>query len=169
MSGLGILVSSRLRRTDVRSGWLLTVGGAFVTVAVLFSSASGIFHPYYVSLLAPFAAALTGAGAAQLAGGSLGMRIIGPVAVAAGVACELAVLHQYPGQLNWLHPVLIVVGVLAAAALATLAGRRARLVALGAVLAALLAAPATWAVDTLGHATSGTPSSRGLLPTRTAT
>ncbi len=34
--------------------------------AVLFSAASGIFHPYYVSLLAPFAAALVGAGAAQL-------------------------------------------------------------------------------------------------------
>jgi 4-amino-4-deoxy-L-arabinose transferase-like glycosyltransferase len=156
VGGAGILIASRLRRSEPRTGWVLAVGGAFLTTAVAFSAAKGIFHPYYVSLLAPFAAALTGAGAAQLVGGGRAMRILGPVAVAAGVACELAVLHQYPGQLGWLHPVLIVVGVLAAVALATLAGRRARLVALGVVLAALLAAPATWALDTLGHATSGT-------------
>jgi 4-amino-4-deoxy-L-arabinose transferase-like glycosyltransferase len=66
VSGLGILVASRLRRADPRTGWLLAVGGAFLVTAVLFSFASGIFHPYYVSLLAPFAAALVGAGAAQL-------------------------------------------------------------------------------------------------------
>ncbi len=59
-------LASRLRRADERSGWLIVVGGAFLTAAVLFSAASGIFHPYYVSLLAPFAAALVGAGAAQL-------------------------------------------------------------------------------------------------------
>ena len=33
---------------DARSGWLIAVGGAFLTTAVLFSFASGIFHPYYV-------------------------------------------------------------------------------------------------------------------------
>src|SRR3984893_2686193 len=66
VSGLGLLLASRLRRSDPRTGWLLAVGGAFLTTAVLFSVASGIFHPYYVSLLAPFLAALVGAGAAQL-------------------------------------------------------------------------------------------------------
>ena len=35
---------------------------------MLFSFASGIFHPYYVSLLAPFLAALVGAGAGELFG-----------------------------------------------------------------------------------------------------
>ena len=53
------------------------------TTAVLFSFASGIFHPYYVSLLAPFAAALVGAGAAQLIDGGRGARMLGPLAVAA--------------------------------------------------------------------------------------
>ncbi|HTR88535.1 MAG TPA: glycosyltransferase family 39 protein, partial [Solirubrobacteraceae bacterium] len=66
VGGLAVLIACRLRRGDARSGWLLTVGGAFVSTAVVFSEARGIFHPYYVSLLAPFAAALTGAGAAQL-------------------------------------------------------------------------------------------------------
>lgn len=32
---------------------MIAVGGAFLTTAVVFSYASGIFHPYYVSFLAP--------------------------------------------------------------------------------------------------------------------
>lgn len=156
VSGLGLLVASRLRRSDPRTGWLLAVGGAFLTTAVLFSAASGIFHPYYVSLLAPFLAALVGAGAAQLIGGGLNARIIGPLAVAAGVASELVVLGDYPGQLSWLPPVLIAVGVFAALALLARNRPRVRLLAVGAVLAALLVAPSVWAFDTLGHATSGT-------------
>jgi 4-amino-4-deoxy-L-arabinose transferase-like glycosyltransferase len=156
VAGLGILAASRLRRTDARSGWLMVTGGAFATTAVLFSFASGIFHPYYVSLLAPFAAALVGAGAAQLIGGGVGVRIVGPLAVLAGVVTELVVRAGYPGQLTWLPPVLIVVGSLAALALLAFGSRAVRMAATGAALAALLAAPAVWAFDTLGHATSGT-------------
>jgi 4-amino-4-deoxy-L-arabinose transferase-like glycosyltransferase len=156
VSGLGILLASRLRRADPRSGWLVAVGGAFLLTAFVFSEAKGIFHPYYVSLLAPFVAALTGAGAAQLLKGDLNARIVGPLAVLAGVATELAVLSQYPGQLTWLVPILGAVGVLAALALGAFAERRVRLIVLATVLAALLVAPATWAVDTLGYATSGT-------------
>jgi 4-amino-4-deoxy-L-arabinose transferase-like glycosyltransferase len=156
LSGLAILVSSRLRRADARSGWLMAVGGAFATTAVLFSFASGIFHPYYVSLLAPFAAALVGAGAAQLIGGRVNTSIFGPLAIAGGVASELVVLGDYLGQLSWLEPVLIVVGVVAAVALAAFNSRVVRLAAVGGVLAALLIAPGVWAFDTLGHATNGT-------------
>jgi 4-amino-4-deoxy-L-arabinose transferase-like glycosyltransferase len=156
VSGLAILAASRLRRADARSGWLLAVGGALATTAVLFSFASGIFHPYYVSLLAPFAAALTGAGAAQLIGGGRVARIAAPLAVLAGVIVELVVRGNYPGQLTWLPPVLIVVGALAALALMAFSSRAVRMAAVGAAVAALLAAPAVWAFDTLGHATSGT-------------
>ena len=48
---------TRLRRRDPNTAWLLAVGGAALTSAVVFSMAQGIFHPYYVSLLAPFSAA----------------------------------------------------------------------------------------------------------------
>jgi 4-amino-4-deoxy-L-arabinose transferase-like glycosyltransferase len=156
VSAVAVLVASRLRPTDARTGWLLAVGGAFVTTAVLFSFASGIFHPYYVSLLAPFAAALVGAGAAELLHGRVNTRIFGPLAIAAGVASELVVLGDYPGQLTWLKPVLIVAGLLAALALLVLDGRRLRVAALAGALALLLLAPGVWAFDTLGHATSGT-------------
>src|SRR5271165_5707280 len=126
VSGLGILLATRLRRADERTGWLVAVGGAFLTTAVLFSAASGIFHPYYVSLLAPFIAALVGAGASQLIGGKLNARVIGPLAIAAGVATELIVREQYPGQLSWLPAVLIVVGALTALALMAFSARRVR-------------------------------------------
>jgi 4-amino-4-deoxy-L-arabinose transferase-like glycosyltransferase len=161
VSGLGLLASTRLRRADARTGWLLLVGGAFVTAAVLFSAASGIFHPYYVSLLAPFAAALVGAGAAELISGSLSARVVGPLAVAAGVACELVVHSNYPGQLTWLAPVLIVVGSLAAIALLASSSPAVRAVAVAIALAVLLVAPTAWAFDTLGHATGGTFPSGG--------
>ena len=156
VSGLAVLVASRLRRSDARSGWLIAVGGAFVVVALVFSEAKGIFHPYYVSLLAPFAAMLTGAGVAQLRASGRFARVLAPAAIVAGVACELAVLHDYPGQLRWLVPVLIVVGAGAALALGAFRDRSIRTAALGCGVAALLIAPAIWAVDTLGYATNGT-------------
>jgi 4-amino-4-deoxy-L-arabinose transferase-like glycosyltransferase len=153
--GLAILVASRLRRTDARSGWLLAVGGAFLTTAVAFSTAKGIFHPYYVSFLAPFTAALVGAGFAELVKGDGAARVLAPVAVALGVLCEVKVLHDNPGELGWVPAVLIVSGIAAVAALAFMPGKwRAAIV--GAAVGALLIAPGAWAVQTLGHATDGT-------------
>ena len=86
VAGLALLVLTRLRRRDPRTGWLMAVGGAFLVTAVVFSFASGIFHPYYVSFLAPFAAALVGAGASLMLPRALGgtassktARIIAPL------------------------------------------------------------------------------------------
>ncbi len=186
LGGVAILLASRLRRRDPRSGWLLGVGGAFLTTALLFSFARGIFHPYYVSLLAPFAAALVGGGFGQLTGGEApdagyapgeqarrdaataptpaprpalherrALPALAAVTVAAGIATELAVLHEYPGELTWLAPALIVCGAFAVSLL-LIGGPRLRLAVLWSALALLIVAPATWAVETLGHATNGT-------------
>jgi 4-amino-4-deoxy-L-arabinose transferase-like glycosyltransferase len=156
VGGVAVLAASRLRRADARTGWLIAVGGAFAVSAVAFSSAQGIFHPYYVSLLAPFSAALVGAGAAQVAGDGRWARIFAPVAVVAGLITELAVLNALPGQLETVVPIVAAVAVLSAAALAVVETPRVRKALLGVALAALLVAPATWSVQTLGHATSGT-------------
>jgi 4-amino-4-deoxy-L-arabinose transferase-like glycosyltransferase len=134
VSAVGLLVATRLRRADARTGWLVAVGGAFLTSAVLFSAASGIFHPYYVSLLAPFTAALVGVGAAELMAGSARAGIFAPLALAAGAAGELAVLHQYPGQLSWLPPLLLVTCIAAGLVLILLRSQRARLAAVTAAL-----------------------------------
>jgi 4-amino-4-deoxy-L-arabinose transferase-like glycosyltransferase len=151
VGGVALLATSRLRRSDARSGWLIAVGGAFLATAVAFSFAQGIFHPYYVSLLAPFIAALVGAGVAVLPRSS----VFAPLAVSAGVLTELAVLHKTSGGLDWVEPVLVVAGGLAVLAL-TIGRDRIRAVALASALGVLLIAPAAWSVQTLGHAASGT-------------
>ena len=156
VAGVGLLVSSRLRRRDPRTGWLIVVGGALVTTAVVFSFASGIFHPYYVSLLAPFIAALIGAGAGQMLAAGRGARVLAPLAIAGGAITELVVLNEIGGQLSWAVPLVIAVAGLSALALATSVSPRTRKILVGVALAALIAAPATWAAETLGHATSGT-------------
>ncbi|HEX3831557.1 MAG TPA: glycosyltransferase family 39 protein [Solirubrobacteraceae bacterium] len=156
VAGLGLLVATRLRRSDPRSGWLIAVGGAFAVSAVVFSYASGIFHPYYVSFLAPWTAMLVGAGVGlALSGGRLG-RIVGPLAILGGAVTELVVLGNLSGSLSWAKPLVIVVGIAGAIALAIRLSPRLRMIALVVTVAALLAAPATWATETLGHATSST-------------
>ena len=163
VSGLGVLAVSRLRRRDPRTGWLIAIGGAFATTAVVFSFARGIFHPYYVSLLAPFAAALVGAGVGLMLPGrgqgvteSRAARVIAPLAITAGAATELVVVGELSGALSWATPLLIGVGGGSAVLLGTALSPRARAVIVAVALAALLAAPATWTAETLGHATNGT-------------
>ena len=92
VGGIVIVAVTRLRRDDARSAWVIALGGAFLATAVLFSGAQGIFHPYYVSLLAPFTAALVGAAAGGLASGSLGPRQLAVGVIAAGAATEIVVL-----------------------------------------------------------------------------
>ena len=156
VAGGALIALTRLRRTDARTGWLIAVGGAFAVTAVAFSYAQGIFHPYYVSLLAPFTAALVGGGVAALTGGGRVAQIAAPLAVVAGMVTELAVLNQYPGDLRAVALVMAVTVVLAAASLAIVTSSQGRRIALATALVALLLAPAAWSFDTLGHATSGT-------------
>jgi hypothetical protein len=77
------------------------------------------------------------------------------VALAGGAVTELVVVHT-SDRSGLDDPVLIGISALAVivAGLTTSAGVRA--VAVAALVAALLVAPASWAVDTLGHVTSGT-------------
>ena len=72
--------------------------------AVVFSFASGIFHPYYVSFLAPFTAALVGAGAGLMLEHRPSARVIAPLAIAGGVVTEFVVLNDRSGQLGWAVP-----------------------------------------------------------------
>jgi 4-amino-4-deoxy-L-arabinose transferase-like glycosyltransferase len=156
VGGLGLLVATRLRRSDPRTGWLLLIGGAFVTIAVAFSRAEGIFHPYYVSQLAPFIAALVGATVALILRRDLIARVVGPAAVVAGVLAEIAILHDNPTSLSWWPGLLAAGGIVAAGALAIVLAPRARALIVAAAMALLLLAPGAWAVETVGHATNGT-------------
>jgi 4-amino-4-deoxy-L-arabinose transferase-like glycosyltransferase len=156
VAGAAILAVSRLRRRDPRTGWLIVIGGAFLTTAIAFSFASGIFHPYYVSFLAPFTAALIGAGVGLIVSSAHGARVLAPLAIGAGVITELVVLGGLNGALGWAEPLVIALAGGGALVLALRLARRVRITVLVLALAALLAAPATWAVETLGHPTSST-------------
>jgi 4-amino-4-deoxy-L-arabinose transferase-like glycosyltransferase len=156
VAAIALLALTRLRRRDPRTGWLLAIGGAFLTSAVVFSFARGIFHPYYVSFIAPFAAALLGAGVGLMLDRGRTGRVIAPLAIAGGAVTELVVLGETGGSLTWAVPLAVVVGSCTAIVLAGGLRARTRLVVLAVAMAALLAAPATWAAETLGHATSST-------------
>jgi 4-amino-4-deoxy-L-arabinose transferase-like glycosyltransferase len=166
--GAALVVLTRLRRNDARTGWLIAAGGAFATTAIVFSFAQGIFHPYYVSMLAPFTAVLVGATTGVILRGDRAARIVAPIAIAAGLASELVVIDRAATDERWLVPVLVLAAIAGAAALATQLPGRVRGAALAVALGALLIAPASWAVDTLGHPTSSTfpaggPESQGTL------
>jgi 4-amino-4-deoxy-L-arabinose transferase-like glycosyltransferase len=170
--GLGIAALSRLRRGDPRTGWIIAVGGAFGVTAVAFSFAGGIFHPYYTSLLAPFAAALVGATVGQVLTAerreAVVARMVGAVAIGLGAIVELLVVDHSAGDLDWLVAPLVIVSIVSVAALLfadPLAERvgaggasaaRLRLAALACAVGILLVGPAIWSVETLGHPTSGT-------------
>jgi 4-amino-4-deoxy-L-arabinose transferase-like glycosyltransferase len=156
VAGVALVATTRLRRADARSGWLIAVGGSFATTALAFSFAQGIFHPYYVSLLAPFTAALVGAGVPALAEGGLVMRVLAPLAVVGGVATELVVLHDNPSSLVRLPGVLSAAVAVVALGLAVAGEKRLRATLLAGALALLLIAPGVWSFQTLGHATSST-------------
>ncbi len=149
-------LACRVRRRDPRTAWLVVVAGSFLVTAALFSYAHGIFHPYYVVLLAPFTAALAGAGVAAVLRSELPVAFAGTFVLVAGVVCEFVVLHDYTAQLSWLRVVLPLICAGAAGALFVFGNARARAWAMGAGVAALLIAPTIWAVDTLGYAAQPT-------------
>jgi 4-amino-4-deoxy-L-arabinose transferase-like glycosyltransferase len=63
----GLWLTRRAPRTDLRRAGLMLFGVWAIVHIAVFSSQQGIFHPYYVSALAPAVAALTGAGVVALA------------------------------------------------------------------------------------------------------
>ena len=153
---IALIVLTRLRRKDPRTGFLIAVGGTFVVVAVVWSVASGIFHPYYMSFLAPWLAALVGAGVGLALEGRWA-RILAPLLLAGALVTELIVLgSDTGGDLAWAKWVAIAGAAVCGVLLLLSLSRRVRLAVLAVGCAALLAAPATWAAETIGHATSST-------------
>jgi 4-amino-4-deoxy-L-arabinose transferase-like glycosyltransferase len=148
-------------RTDLRRAGLVLFGVWALVHVAIFSTQKGIFHPYYVSALAPAVAALAGFGLVELwraartswVGAGL---LAATVAGTAWLAVDL--LARTADFAPWLS---VAIGVAAGlAVLGTLALRRgaprAALVAVAVSGAfALFAGPASYAVANLGHALDG--------------
>src|SRR5262249_34840913 len=142
---IGGIAAWRLARAPGERRDLLLWGGWAVSYGTVFSAAGGLFHAYYLALLAPALSALVGVGAAALwslyrRGG--GGALVLPVAVVATAIWQAYILDGYRGHLavgdGWLGPLIAAAGAALAIPLVGLhrRSRRAarRLAVAGAVL-----------------------------------
>ena len=162
----GLWLTRRAPRTDAaRAGYVLF--GVWAAVHfVVFSRQQGIFHPYYVSTLAPAVAMLAGAGLhATLAWARRSWA--GVAALAVGVLgsawVAVAVLARTPDFAPWLRtriPIAAAIAVYGAAALRRPGLLPRRALAIGAIAAVIAvgAGPAAYAVATSGRAVNATTS-----------
>jgi 4-amino-4-deoxy-L-arabinose transferase-like glycosyltransferase len=165
---LALVVAARLtvrtRRADPVWGGFLMWGTWLGTVGLVFSVMGTIPHTAYLAALAPPVAALSAAGIEMLirlyrAGHPVGWLM--PVAVLGEVAWAALLWRDYLGFLPWALLVASAAGAVSAAVLvrAWVAGRQrapAAGVALAVGVAAMIAAPATWAASVLDAKYAGT-------------
>ncbi len=147
----------------------LVWGGALLMTFTIFSFMSGIFHQYYNIALSPYIAALVGMGTVLVwrRGGWLA-RIVLAAVVGTTAVWSYVLLARSPHWLPWLKWVVLVVGLLAALGLLLAAGgvregapERRRpagavtAVAAGLGLAAALAGPLAYTLNTVNTAKGG--------------
>jgi 4-amino-4-deoxy-L-arabinose transferase-like glycosyltransferase len=146
------------RRRDPRLAALIVLGGWFLVEALVLSFSKGIVHPYYISALAPGAAAMAGAGAVAFALIAARARrdwrlVLAPAAILGTVAAQILLLHR-EHYMQWFEPVLLIGAAVAIMALLLLR-RGSTLVSAGA-LCMLLIAPAAYATTTWNAPVEGT-------------
>ena len=152
----GAMPWRRARRLSAQQLNIVVWSGWAITYAAVFSVAGGVFHTYYLAVLAPPVAALAGIGWAALwarfRDGSLRLGL--PAAFVATAAWQVYieqgyVAWRYDDWRSWL--LAWTVGALLLAAAVMLAARDAHwprpLAVLG--LLAMLATPAVWALSTV--------------------
>ncbi|MFI8765702.1 ArnT family glycosyltransferase [Streptomyces sp. NPDC053792] len=153
----GLVVTWRAPRTDTARSAFLAWGGSLLITLAVFSFMAGIFHEYYTVALAPYIAALIGMGAAVLWEERTRWPASAALAVTVAVTAWWAwtLLGRTPDWLPWLRWTVLVAGAVAALGL-LLAGRidrRLGLAVAGLGLAAGLAGPFAYTLETLnaGH------------------
>jgi len=164
---LGLWARGLAPRTDLaRAGYLLW-GLWLIIHAAVFSFMSGVIHSYYAVAMAPAIGALVGAGVVELwrlrerfrwGGLAFAPAIVG----SALLAWQL--LDRTPDFAPGLGVAIVAVAVLVSLVLAVprhVVGPRAAILAAGLALAALLAGPTAYAVDTMQTAHSGGLASAG--------
>jgi 4-amino-4-deoxy-L-arabinose transferase-like glycosyltransferase len=149
----GLWLTRRAARTDLRRAGLVLFGlWAIVHVAV-FSAQQGIFHPYYVSAVAPAVAALAGYGVVALARwarDSWAGLVAFAVAIGATAWVAVTLLDRTPDFAPWLRVAVPVAAAPAlAVALAARVGMRGRAVLAVCAAVALAGGPAAYSVSTV--------------------
>jgi 4-amino-4-deoxy-L-arabinose transferase-like glycosyltransferase len=141
-------------RRDPRLAVLIVLGGWLLAEFAVLSLSKGIVHPYYISAMAPPAAAMTGAGIVAFARFVRDRDIralLLPCAVAATAAAQISILSEQH-YMHWFTPVLVVLvaaGLLVAAlAFAADAARKLGAPACAFLLVVLAIAPGAYAATT---------------------
>ena len=137
-------------RRDRRLAGTLILGGWFAVEAVVLSLSKGIVHPYYVSALAPGAAAMAGAGAVAFVELARRRRVdwrlvLAPLAIVATVAAQVVLLHR-EHYMSWFIPLLL--GGAAVGTALLLVVRRWAPVTMALTFALLLVAPTAYSATT---------------------
>lgn len=164
----GLVLAVKHRERNARTGALVMWGGWFVVTYVVFAFASGIFHNYYVSALAPAVAALCGIGVSTARrAGRAGAAVIAITALAT-IPLQRLLLDRVDAY-RWLRvliPVGLVLAAIAAIALALIpsknTARRADLVkwVTVAAIAVAMIPSAIWTVSGARTAQSALPEVR---------
>nr|WP_221376954.1 glycosyltransferase family 39 protein [Actinoplanes polyasparticus] len=159
----GLVVTARRARTDRQRAGLVLWGGWLLITGLVFSFMQGIFHAYYTVALAPAIGAVVGMGAALLWRSRFLGRVTLAVAVAVTAWWSYHLLTRSADFLPWLRWVVLIGGLVGAAALLGTLRLPARLAALaaGISLAAVLAGPTAYAVQTASEAHTGSIPSAG--------
>jgi 4-amino-4-deoxy-L-arabinose transferase-like glycosyltransferase len=171
----GLAWLRRARRDDPVRGGFVFWGAWLVTFGLIFSKMSSIPHTAYVASLALPLAALPAAGIMmfwRLYRSGDGRGWVLPLAVGAELAWVLYLWRGYGGFLPWARTAAVVAGVAAVVVMAgvrLISGRRAWVVtaglaACGVGVAAMLAAPATWAGSVLDARYAGSSMDAGAGP-----
>ena len=158
-------LTRRAARTDRTRSAFLLFGGWLLLTGLILSFAQGIIHPYYTIVLAPAVGALVGMGGAYLWHRRVELfpRIALCLAIAASAAWSFVLLGWTPGWYPALRWAIVAAGVLAVIGIATSPRARGVLAAgiAGLGIAAVLAGPAAYAVDTASTTHSGSIPSAG--------
>ncbi|WP_039800153.1 glycosyltransferase family 39 protein [Nocardia araoensis] len=155
----GLWLSGRAPRTDRLRAAMILWGGWVLGTGLVFSSMSGIIHPYYTVALAPGVAGVAAVAVTQLwrRRGQVAARFTLASLSAVTGAWAFVLLNRTPDWLPWLR--WTVVAATAIAAVALLFGAyRSRRMAVAIAATALLAGFAgstAYAVETVTHAHSG--------------
>ncbi len=164
----GLVWRGRAPRTDRTRAALLLWGGWLLVTGAVFSFSKGVIHTYYTVALAPAIAALVGMGAGMLWQNRhrMAARVVGAAALVVSAIWAFALLQRTPTYVPWLHPLVLVAGLVAAAALVAAPAvprltRQITTAALALGLVAGLSGPVAYSATTITTVHTGSIPSAG--------
>ncbi len=158
----GLVLTVRAARTDRLRAGLVLWGGWLVITGLVFSFMQGIFHAYYTVALAPAIGAVVGMGAVVAWRARRNPVAVATLALATAATAwwSYHLLALSPTFVPWLKYVVLALGMTGAVGLLAAVVRqrtaaRVAIVAAGVALAAGLAGPAAYAVQTASQPHTG--------------